>query len=165
MPSKALKCFDGLITMIGIIAGGAAFFIGISVSYDVVARSVFGATTTWVTDVNTYLVALITFVGAAYAQRENAHVGVDIVTTRLSPRLRSLALSVSDSVVLLVVGSLLWFGCEQWFEVWISGEQSAGMFSVPLWIPYSALPLGMFLLLAVQLRNALRRWLVPAVEN
>ncbi|MCQ4314309.1 TRAP transporter small permease [Pseudomonas stutzeri] len=163
--SSKVKCFDGLIMLSGIVAGIAAFFIGISVTYDVVARSVFGATTNWVTDVNTYIVAFITFVGAAYAQREGAHVGVDIVTTRLPPKLRGLALSVSNVIVVLVVGLLLWLGCEQWLEIWVSGEQSAGMFTVPLWIPFSSLPIGMLLLLAVQLRNTFRCWLAPSGQN
>jgi TRAP-type C4-dicarboxylate transport system permease small subunit len=146
------KPLDRLVTFTGVLVGVAALFIGLSVSYDVIARALLGATTNWVTDVNTYLVAFITFIGAGFAQRDGAHVGVDIVTTRLKPGLRHLAFRLSNLLVLAIIALITYLSSQMWLDSWRSGEQSAGLFALPLWIPYGALPAGMLLLLIVQLR-------------
>ncbi|GAB3675610.1 hypothetical protein GCM10028792_13580 [Salinisphaera aquimarina] len=126
-------------------------FIGISVSYDVLMRQILGSTTSWVVDVNTYLVAFIAFIGAGYGLQEDAHVRVDLVTRRLGERTRWCLRLLSDAIILLVTATLLWLGGAYCWEAWTSSEQSSGLFSVPLWIPYASLPVGMLLLLIVQI--------------
>ncbi|WP_353248710.1 TRAP transporter small permease [Salinisphaera sp. T31B1] len=160
--------FDQLITVSGIVVGLAALFIGLSVSYDVLARQLFGSTTSWVVDVNTYLVAFITFIGAGYGLREQAHVRVDLITRRLPLRLRWLLQLLSDLIVIGVTSLLFWLGALYCHDAWTSGEQSFGLFAVPLWIPYAALPIGMAILLVVQLLQSfdtVRRGPMPAHEE
>lgn len=152
--SRKRGLFDHAITASGLVVGLAALFIGLSVSYDVLARQILGSTTSWVVDVNTYLVAFITFIGAGYGLREDAHVRVDLVTRRLPASLRWGLRLVSDLIVLAVSGLLGWLGATYAFEAWTSGEQSFGLFAVPLWIPYAALPLGMAILVVVQLARS-----------
>lgn len=145
------RFIDIAVTGSGVVVGFAAFLIGVSVTYGVLTRSVFGMTNAWVTDVNTYIMGFITFVGAGYALREEAHVGVEIVTRRLGPRTQITLRVLSDLIVLLVSATLLWLGLEFWWDAWLSGEQSWGLFSVRLWIPYTCLPVGFALLIVVQL--------------
>lgn len=152
------RIFATVITGSGVLVGAAAFLMGLSVAYDVVVRTLFGATTVWVVDVNAYLMGFITFLGAGYALREDGHVGVDIVVRRLSPRAQWAFRVISDLVVLVVTLVLLWLATEFWWSAWASGERSWGLFTVELWIPYASFPLGMFLLLAVQIRRMLTAW-------
>ncbi len=149
--SRKQGFFAHAITATGLMVGLAALFIGLSVSYDVLARQIMGSTTSWVVDVNTYLVAFITFLGAGYGLREQAHVRVDLVTRRLPASVRWALSLLSDLIVLAVTGLLGWLGAIYCYEAWTSGEQSFGLFAVPLWIPYAALPVGMAILLVVQL--------------
>ena len=145
------RVIDLAVTGSGVLVGFAAFLIGVSVTYGVLTRSVFGMTNAWVTDVNTYIMGFITFVGAGYALREEAHVGVEIVTRQLGPRTQMTLRVVSDLIVLLVSATLLWLGVEFWWDAWLSGEQSWVSFFVHLWIPYTCLPVGFALLTVVQL--------------
>lgn len=135
----------------GMAVGVAAFMIAVLVTAEVVARTLLGATTAWVNDVSVYLMGFITFVGAAYALAEGAHVSVDVVLTRVGGRTKRLLVRIADLVVLAVLATLAWLGAAFWWDAYASGEKSWGLVEVALWIPYSFLALGMLWLLVMQL--------------
>lgn len=135
----------------GIAVGVAAFLIAVLVTVEVVARTLLGATTAWVNDVSVYLMGFITFVGAAYALAEGAHVSVDVVLTRVGASTRRLLVLIADLFVLAVVATLAWLGAAFWWDAYTSGEKSWGLVEVALWIPYSFLALGMLWLLVMHL--------------
>ncbi|HJV84975.1 MAG TPA: TRAP transporter small permease [Noviherbaspirillum sp.] len=156
-PGRAARCLEGAVQLSGVIVGLAAFLIALLVTYEVLARSVFGSTTGWVNDVSGYLMGLITFGGAAYALAEGAHVGVDLVLERVSNRARRLMGGIADVIILVVTIALAWLSCAFWWDAWTSGEKSWGLFEVRLWIPYSFFALGMVWLLVVQVVRMMRR--------
>ena len=141
----------------GLLVGVAAFAIALLVTYEVVARTFFASTTGWVNDVSEYLMGLIAFGGAAYALAEGAHVGVDLVVTRVSPGVRRVLAWLTDVVVLVVVGLLAWLSAQFWWDAYDSGETSWGLFQVALWIPYSFFAAGMLWLLVVHLAEMVNR--------
>ncbi len=153
----ALRWIAALTRLSGVLVGVAAFAIALLVTYEVLARTFFGSTTSWVNDVSTYLMGFIAFGGAAYALAEGAHVGVDLVVTRVSPAARTILGWLADLVVLAVVALLAWLSARFWWEAFESGERSWGLFEVALWIPYSFLALGMLWLLVVHLAEMFDR--------
>lgn len=153
---KKTSPFGLLVLASGLSVGVAIFLIGIFVAYDVLARSLFRLTNSWVTEVTTYLMGYIAFVGAAYALREGAHVSVDMLSQKLSARgSRALAL-LAQAVMLLVVATLAWLSFQFFRDAWTSNERSDTLLSVRLWIPYLSFLLGMLWLLIVQIEQALR---------
>jgi TRAP-type C4-dicarboxylate transport system permease small subunit len=141
--------FELLVLATGLSVGVAAFLIGLFVAYDVVARSVFRLSNSWVTELTMYLMGYITFVGAAYALCEGAHVGVDMLAQKLPPRASRLLGVLASVVMLLVVASLTWLGFQFFRDAWTSNERSDTLLSVRLWIPYLSFFLGMLWLLIV----------------
>lgn len=135
----------------GIAVGVAAFMIAVLVTAEVLARTLLGATTAWVNDVSVYLMGFITFVGAAYALAEGAHVSVDVVLTRVGARTKRLLVRIADLLVLAVLATLAWLGAAFWWDAYTSGEKSWGLVEVALWIPYSFLAVGMLWLLVMHL--------------
>ena len=79
---------DQISKFVGLTVGLAAFAIAVLVAYSVIARELFRASESGVADISTYLMAYITFVGAAYGLWEGAHVSVHLLTARLRPRAR-----------------------------------------------------------------------------
>ncbi len=156
-PSPALRSIAALTRVSGVFVGLGAFAIALLVTYEVLARTFFGSTTGWVNDVSTYLMGFIAFGGAAYALAEGAHVGVDLVVTRVSPAARRILEWTADLVVLGVVALLTWLSAQFWWEAFESGEKSWGLFEVALWIPYSFFALGMLWLLVVHLAGMFDR--------
>ncbi len=132
-----------LVPAFGISVGIAAFAISVLVTYDVVTRTLFGVSNSWVTEICTYLMAYMTFGGAAYAMREGAHVKVDLLVVTLPRKAARVVNLVADAVMLVVVALLVWLSFEFIRDVWDSGEKSPSLLAVPLWIPYVLFFLGM----------------------
>lgn len=150
MRERSAAWVDRLCAFIGITVGIAAFAIAVLVGYSVVAREFFHASDVGIIDVGTYLMAYITFVGAAYGIWAGAHVGVHIVTHRLRGRARTAVSFVANTLLTGVAGVFAWVSAGFWFDAWSSGERAWGTFSIPMWIPYSSMLAGTALFLLLQ---------------
>jgi len=149
---------DRLCGFVGMTVGVAAFAIALLVAYSVVARELFHASEFGITDVTTYLMAYITFVGAAYGIWAGAHVGVHLLTGRLLRRARSVVSFVANALLAILSALFAWLAWAYWLDAWRSGERAWGTFSIPLWIPYSSMFAGAALFLVLQVaRMALGR--------
>jgi TRAP-type C4-dicarboxylate transport system permease small subunit len=138
-----------LVDISGISVGVAIFTIGIFVTYDVIARTVFRLTNSWVTEVTMYLMGYITFVGAAYALKMGAHVAVDVFVQKVSIEVKRVLLLAVDFVFLVTTTELIWLSFQFFFDAWNSNEISDTLLAVSLWIPYLSFFVGMVLLLVV----------------
>ncbi len=141
--------FGRLVDISGISVGVATFLIGVLVAYDVIARSWFRMTNSWISEVTVYLMGYIAFMGAAYALREGAHVSVDMLVQKLSPRPRAIVVAVADLCMVIIVLTLAWLSFQFFLEAWTSNEVSDTIFSVRMWIPYLSFFVGMAWLLLV----------------
>ena len=141
--------FDWLITASGISVGIATFLIGILVSYDVIGRAAFRLSNSWITEVTTYLMGYITFIGAAYALREGAHVNVDLLLQKLAAGPSRWVRRLADMATIAVIACLSWLSFGFFHEAWSTHETSGTLLSAPLWIPYLSFFAGMAWLLIV----------------
>lgn len=141
----------------GFLVGLAAFAIAVLVTWEVIGRTFFATTTGWVNDVSEYMMAFVAFGGAGYALAEGAHVGVDLLITRVSPAVRRVLAWIADVAMLAIVALLCWLSAQFWWEAFETGERSWGLFTIDLWIPYSFFMLGMFWLLVVHLVKMVHR--------
>ena len=147
--------FPVLIRNFGVSVGAAIFVICLVVTYDILTRTLFAISNSWVIEVCDYLMAYITFGGAAYALTEGAHVKVDVLVDMESPRAKRVLGLVSGTVMLVVVAMLAWLSFELWRDAWTSGEKSPSLMDIPLWIPYLFFVLGMVWLLIAVLTHLL----------
>lgn len=147
---------DVVSAFIGLTAGLAAFAIAVLVAYSVIARELFRASDSGIADVSTYLMAYITFVGAAYGLWQGAHVGVNLLTSHLHGRARAAVHVVANALLTAVAALFAWLSVGFWLDAWSSGERAWGTLSIPLWIPYGSMLVGTLLFLLLQLA---RLWL------
>ena len=148
--ARSTAWVDRLCAFLGMTVGLAAFAIAVLVAYSVVARELFRASEFGITDISTYLMAYITFVGAAYGIWTGAHVGVHILTSHLHGRALAVVTIVANSLLTLVAAVFAWVSVGFWLDAWRSGEQAWGTLSIPMWIPYSAMLVGTVLFLLLQ---------------
>ena len=90
---------------------GLCFMTGF-IAYEVVMRYAFNNPTRWVHETSGYLFAICFMFGGSYALRHGAHVRVDILFARLSPRGRAIADIIFTPLMFLIVGTLVWAGVE-----------------------------------------------------
>ena len=130
----------------------AACLIGASiliVCQMVMWRYVLVASTSWQTDFVTFALVGATIVGAPYVLREGGHVKVDLVTNAVAPALRRVFLVVSYLTIAAMAAIFAWKGGVLTWEAWHGSWVTDTVAELPLWVPYSALPIG-FTLLGLQ---------------
>ena len=143
---------------------------------NVIARYVFNSNILWALETTVFLFAWLVLLGASYCVKTRAHLGVDVILNLVSPGIRRLltllavAACLAFSVLLLIGAWNYWapFAAlptldgtlkdQAWYEVndipmigflrfiEASMNQGEAYEKLPRFIPYAALPLGMFLL-------------------
>ncbi|MFL6572610.1 MAG: TRAP transporter small permease [Burkholderiales bacterium] len=109
-------------------------------------RYVLNQNTIWQTDFVTWSLVAATFIGSPYVLLTRGHVNVDVLPHYLGGRARwwlalaSILMSLAFCIVLAVLTTLLWH--EAWEQRWVSDT----MWRARLWIPYSAMPIGLGML-------------------
>lgn len=115
----------------------------------IVVRYVLRQGTVWQTDFTVFAATAAIFLGSPYVLFKKGHVGVDVIEHLIGDaarrRLRILGcwLGLTFCLALLVAS---WIN---FHEAWANNWTAATVWGPPLWIPYSALPLG-FALLCLQ---------------
>jgi TRAP-type C4-dicarboxylate transport system permease small subunit len=80
---------------------------------DVIGRSFFRKPIPGTFELSEYILATFILLGAAYTQQVKGHVGVDFVTARLSPHLRTACQIITTLLSLFIIGIVIWQG---WIE-------------------------------------------------
>jgi TRAP-type C4-dicarboxylate transport system permease small subunit len=130
----------------GVFAALCIVFAVLVICDMVVERYLLNRTSIWQIDVVTYAIVGATFIGSPYVLLKRGHVNVDILPLHLGQRARywlalfTILTSLAFCVVLFVLGLMYWD--EAWSKTW----RSDTVWRARLWIPYSAMPLGLGLL-------------------
>ncbi len=143
---------------------------------NVIARYVFNANILWALETTVFLFAWLVLLGASYCVKVRAHLGVDVVLNMVSPGVRKVLAIISVAAclvfsILLLIGAWNYWAPfaampmldgtlkdQAWYEVndipmlgflrfmEASMNQGEAYEKLPRFIPYAALPLGLFLL-------------------
>lgn len=135
------KIIDSL-TLFGAVIGG--LFTGIMtliVGYAVVGRYILNRPIGWSEEMAMYLVVWAVFLGAAYALKEEAHIGVDIVISRIKPPWKKVVL-IFHYLVGLLFFSILFFKGIQMVSLSVKMGALSIAIDFPLYIPQLAVPVG-----------------------
>jgi TRAP-type C4-dicarboxylate transport system permease small subunit len=129
------------------VAAAALIAAGVLIVCEMVfVRYVLNQSTIWQTDFTTYCLVAATFIGSPYLLLSRGHVNVDVLPHYLGPRWRyrlalaAAAMSLAFCLVMTVLTFNFWH--EAWTERWVSDT----MWRARLWIPYSAMPVGLGIL-------------------
>lgn len=77
---------------------------------DVIGRSFFRKPIPGSFELSEYILATFILLGAAYTQQVKGHVGVDFVTSKLSPRRRALCEVITTLLSLFIIAIVIWKG-------------------------------------------------------
>jgi TRAP-type C4-dicarboxylate transport system permease small subunit len=109
-------------------------------------RSVLGTNTILQGDFVTNCLIAATFVGSPYVLMTRGHVNVDMLPLHSGPRLRYGLALFSILMGLTFVAVMAVLGYNFWHEAWAHNWRSNTVWRVRLWIPYTAMPVGLALL-------------------
>ena len=137
------------IERISLYAGGVGSLLflltAILIISEIFMRFVLKSPTSWITETVGLFVIVAVFLSLALCVREKSLVKVDFFTAKMSGRpLFILELTISI-LSCLFCAILLWQGVEMVHRSYLMGDTSMQL-QIPLWIPYSSLPIGAFFL-------------------
>lgn len=156
------------IERLSLIAGiVASLLVGVAiiiVCQMVFIRYVLVGSTAWQTEVVTFSLVAATLLGSAWVMKERGHVAVGLVTEYSPPMARRIMLIMADLVVFAFAAIMFWKGLEVTLDAWHGDWTSDSIYEFPMWIPYSALPIGFGLLALQSLSCASQIWRNPDYE-
>lgn len=122
---------------------GAAILV---VCQMVVMRYFLGASTIWQTEFVIYSLVASTFIGSPYVLLIKGHVNVDLLPHYLGDRGKTILAYIASFLGLLFCATLAWKGFELFYEALTEGWRTDTVWSLPLWIPYISVPIGIGIL-------------------
>ncbi|MAG98511.1 MAG: hypothetical protein CMM08_17710 [Rhodospirillaceae bacterium] len=157
--------FDKTVSLCALLAGGLVALICAVTFYEVVARYLFNAPTTWSLDISIYAMFWACFLGGAYTLREGGHVAVDVIVRRLGEaRQRRITMAVYG-LVTLFFAVVSWRGAVACLEAYEFGELTMSVMRFPLYLPLLAIPVGGTLLTAQSLVTAVAAWRGQRIDS
>ncbi|MVA96951.1 TRAP transporter small permease subunit [Nitratireductor sp. CAU 1489] len=149
--------FDRLLDCLALLGCALIMFQVISVSLEVTARYFLGISFGWVTSLNEWSLVFLTFLGAAWLQREGGHTSDDSIIQMFPAPIRLIARYVAWALALITCGVLTWYGVRVTWQNYLSNAYDFFKIrEVPLFYIYAVIPFGGFLWLIQVLRSILQ---------
>ena len=129
---RALRIIDKLNENVGLAVRWVALGMILSTSYEVVARYFFNAPTVWAHQTVMILGGVFVTLSWGWVLLHHAHVAMDILSKRLSPRKQAIAYVVGSLLFLFPLLSLLIYTSSQWLvDSYVMRER----WTVSIWRP------------------------------
>ena len=141
--SRLLDAFNSLLLRLSM---GAMVLTALILTYSVVSRYFFKSPTDWQDEASVFMLVGVTFFCTAYVQSYRGHIGIEALSSLLSPRVNAVRAFIVDVVSLLFCAFFSWKSWTLWHEAWAEGMTTSSTFAPPLWIPYAMMAFGMSIL-------------------
>lgn len=140
-----LKLVDRISSLLDYAAQAMVLILIASMLYEVAARYLFGAPTLWAFDIAYMSTGTLFILGCAQTLREDAHVRVDLLSSRMPARLRDMIDGVAFLLVLApIMGWLSKIAGERALRAYVHGEvEHVSPWAPLMWPFYTVLALGM----------------------
>ncbi|MCP4021183.1 MAG: TRAP transporter small permease [Desulfobacteraceae bacterium] len=153
---KPMGIFDRVLNIMMFLAGIMLIFIMLSVCLEVILRTFFNHSLTWVTEVTEIMLLYITFLGSAWVLREGGHVKVDIILSHLKPKNNAILGIFSSILGVFVCCILTIYGFKVTMECINKGLYTTTTLEIPMFLIIGVIPIGGLMLFVQFIRRTLR---------
>jgi TRAP-type C4-dicarboxylate transport system permease small subunit len=141
--SLMLDRFNSLLLKLAMVA---MILTALILTYSVVSRYFFKVPTDWQDEASVFMLVGVTFFCTAYVQSYRGHIGIEALSSLLSPRVNAARQFFVDVVSCAFCVFFSWKSWTLLHEAWVDGMTTSSTFAPPLWIPYAMMALGMSIL-------------------
>jgi len=149
------KAIDLLVTITAVIGGVFTGAITLIVGYAALGRYLLNRPIGWSEEISMYLMVWAVYLGAAYTLKEEAHIGVDVLVSKLKPRLKR-AFQLFHYLVGLVFFSILLYQGVEMVSLTLKLDSRSLAIDFPLYLAHLSVPVGSALLFLQCLQKLLR---------
>lgn len=151
---KIAHIFNSIVNIGGALSGGLLVVVMLLTSIKVIFRYVLREGLLGVDQISGTLLLYITFLGAAWVLRREEHVTIDLLVTRLSPKVQRW-MNVFNSILgALICLILTIYGTLEVINSWQRGILIPAEIEIPRVINLAVIPLGSFFLFLQFMRRA-----------
>ncbi|KMK64845.1 TRAP transporter large permease subunit [Puniceibacterium sp. IMCC21224] len=141
-PSAIVTTIDRITEATGVLSALALLVMTCIVCFEIFSRYVLNEPTYWGSDIATYLLVGMTFLGLAKAQRSGDHVQVELLITNINGESRRGLEHLTNWLGLTFVLFTGWqMAAFNWSE-YVNGTRDWGLLGTPQWIPELFVTLG-----------------------
>jgi TRAP-type mannitol/chloroaromatic compound transport system permease small subunit len=151
-----LKVIDRTNGFVVKILGGIVLVVMITGVYEVSMRYLFGLPTSWVWEMNGFLLSVMASLGGGYVLLRKSHVRVDIIYQAFSTRTKAILDVVTFVFTILFLGVLLWQTGVMSFQSLQYFEHSQTDFRPPVYPFKIIMCIGVFLFLMQAIADFVR---------
>ncbi|MDB5756007.1 MAG: transporter permease DctQ [Massilia sp.] len=141
--SLMLDRFNGLLLKLSM---AALIVTSLILTYSVASRYFFKVPTDWQDEASVFMLVGVTFFCCAYVQSHRGHIGIEALSSLLSPRVNAVRQLIVDVVSLAFCAFFSWKSWAMCHEAWADGMTTSSTLAPPLWIPYAMMAAGMSIL-------------------
>jgi C4-dicarboxylate transporter DctQ subunit len=146
LATRTARLIDGWSELSGYLCGLVVLAATV-VIVDLVITRYMRIPTVWQEELARYLIILSVFIGAAYTQKHDGHISIDLLTVYISPRPREVVSIIGAALGIVVATIIAWYAWPLWWDYTSHGYHSESLWGPPLAFPYILLPLGMTFLI------------------
>ncbi len=149
--------FDHVINFVAYLAGGLVVFVMLTTFAEVTVRKLAGISNPLAVEIGQHSILYITFFSAAWLLREEGHVSMDLLASRLKPGPRALLDGIMSIIGAIACFLVSWFGALATWDYFIGGVYYPVTVQIPMALLVAPIPPGGLLLFIQFLRRAYRR--------
>ncbi|HZP99132.1 MAG TPA: TRAP transporter small permease [Reyranella sp.] len=159
-----MKLLDLIHRAVVVLAAIALVVASAVLTYSVLLRYFTPEPTDWQEEFAVFLLIGVAFGASGWVHTQRGHIGIEALKAVLPPRVERWRQFIVDMLSLLFCAFFSWKSWTLLHEAWVGGYTSESAWAPPLWIPYSAMSIGMTLLTIQILVQAFRPTVVPPVS-
>ena len=152
--SKVGAIFDGIINYLAIFSAALIILCVLAVSGEVLVRASLGLTTPWVVETTRIALLFITFLGAAWVLKREAHVSMDALITRVKPKTQHLLIIITSIISSVVCMGIVWYSARMTWDYIQTGYMITNGLRFPGAPMIAIIAVGSFLLSLQFIRRA-----------
>ncbi|TGD71952.1 TRAP transporter small permease [Mangrovimicrobium sediminis] len=114
----------------------------VNILWQVTSRFALNDPSSYTEEIARFLLIWIGLLGGCYAYRHNSHLGLDLLTQKLSPAAQRLAALLIDTVTIAFAALVLGYGGGQLVWLTLELQQTSAALGIPMGYVYSVLPLS-----------------------
>jgi len=119
-----------------IAAGTFLVLMSLATFGNVVLRYAFNSPIQWAEEFSRYAFIWVVFLGAAACSKRKTHIAIDAITAVLPPRARALCSLAAETVVLVLMGAITYYG----YTLCMMATQATSTLKIPQYTVYAVVP-------------------------
>ncbi len=140
--NKIYKVIDAVTKCFAFLAGVVILFLLIAICVSVLSRYFFHSPIGWIVQISEYCIGFIAFLGAAWLEREDGHIKVEIIIGSINENVRhilDIVTSIIGSITCIIIAI---YGFKVVFDFYQRNVKSVDILETKLWYIYIVIPIG-----------------------